>query len=148
MQYLFYVDDDNIVRHVTPGPEGEWIPGNLITDIPEPIKCAAYSKLAAITFSNRSGTSIMVYYQCPDKNAAIKSVNFKERPVPPVPPVRVTDPPLYGTSLTAVLPRPGLQVDQSKPFNAETSLPVVYLQWHSLEMAHSQGSGTLSSISD
>jgi hypothetical protein len=87
MQYVFYVDDNNILHHVTPNADGFWDAGNLITDIPGPIKVAAYSKLAAIT---RSGASILVYYQSSDKDATIRSVSFKERPAPPVRPVPAT----------------------------------------------------------
>jgi len=112
------------------------------------IKCAQYSKLAAITVDNTWGSSICIYYQTPDEDAAIKSANFKlGQQYWQVDTNRVTDPPLYGTSLTAVMARDGIQLNKQAPFDANSSLPVVYLQWHSLELAHAQGKGTSSSRS-
>jgi hypothetical protein len=143
MQYVFYVDDDNSIRDLRRGPDtdGEWVPGKLRSDLG--LKAAPYSKLAAITMTNRWGTTISIYYQANDKDASIKSANFKQGQANwATDTTRVTDPPLFGTSLSAVKAREGLQIDQQKPFNVDSSLPVVYLQWHSLEMAHSQGSGT------
>jgi len=93
--------------------------------------------------TNRWGTTLSLYYQADDKDASIKSANFKQgQPNWQTDTTRVTDPPLFGTSLSAVKAREGLQLDKQKPFNADSSLPVVYLQGHSLEMAHAQGSGT------
>ncbi|KAI9764890.1 MAG: hypothetical protein M1839_005693 [Geoglossum umbratile] len=106
VRYLFYVDDDNIIRdrRIAPDTNNKWVAGKLFSDMH--IKCAQYSKLAAITVSNRWGTSICLYYQSPDEDAAIKSVNFKQGQSNwQVDTTRVTDPPLYGTSLTAVLAR-------------------------------------------
>ncbi|RYP20745.1 hypothetical protein DL765_002625 [Monosporascus sp. GIB2] len=116
----------------------KWVAGRLFSD--RGIKVAHYSNLAAITVPNKWGTSICVYYQTPGEDAAIESVNFKQGQSRwEVDTRRVTDPPLYGTSLTAVLARDGIQLNKSVPFDPNSSLPVVYLQWHSLELAHAQG---------
>ena len=135
------MDDKNYLRdrYISPQTNNKWVAGSLFSD--RAILVAQYSKLAAITVSNRWGDSICVYYQAPGIDAAIESVNFKYGQQKwEVETRRVTDPPLYGTSLTAVLARDGIQLDKSVPFDKD-SLPVVYLQWHSLELAHAQGKG-------
>ena len=73
------------------------------------------------------GTSICLYYQSPDEDGAINFVNFKlgssswQKDT-----TRVTDPPLYGTSLTVVLARDGIQIDKQVLFDPD-GLPIVYL---------------------
>ncbi|KAF2179313.1 hypothetical protein K469DRAFT_596531 [Zopfia rhizophila CBS 207.26] len=148
-RYLFYVDDNNYLRdrYISPQARNKWVAGRLFSD--RGIKVAQYSKLAAITVPNRWGTSICVYYQILGEDAAIESVNFKEgQSRREVDTRRVTDPPPYGTSLTAVLARDGIQLNKAVPFDPNSSLPVVYLQWHSLELAHAQGKGTVRRMED
>jgi hypothetical protein len=147
MQYLFYVDDNNIVRGVnstnTHWPE---VPGLSALSI----RCAHYSQLTAITISKNNFQAICLYYQSPDRDAAIEMIGCSTKnkiwvkgvpdmtpfPPPPAPPPRVVDPPLYGTSITAVPMRNGLEVIR------DSAMPVVYLQWDTLALAHSQESRT------
>lgn len=139
-RYLFYVDDNNNLRDYKKGPArgDDWVAGSLYSDLG--YKCAQYSKLTAASVTNTWGTSICLYYQSNEKDAAIKQVNFKlGQPRWQVDTTRVTDPPLYGTSLAAVRPRDGLVVDKSQP-DAVKGLPVVYLQLDTLQLAHAQGS--------
>jgi len=55
------------------------------------------------------------------------------------------DPPLYGTSLSAVKPRPGICLEQRRTRGDEVTaeqsktFPVVYLQWDTHALAHGQG---------
>jgi hypothetical protein len=140
---LFYVSDDNILRDHVGSASGTWKAGTLSA---QAIKVAAYSKLAAIRMTNPQGVEfIFVYYQKPTPDAAITSINLQRGGVWSASNLRVTDPPLFGTSLTAVLPRPGILVEKKDDPNAR--LPVVYLQMDSLGMGHFQSSGTFSSIS-
>jgi len=57
-------------------------------------------------------------------------------PPPPAPSWR--DPPLHGTSLTAIRARPGygIQLD-----TVDKDLPIAYLQWDNLGLAHGQDHG-------
>jgi hypothetical protein len=111
------------------------------------IRCAQYSKLAAVTVPNphRSYNFISLYYQVPpdapdiDDDSAIKVVSYsgytlKWSPDKP----NLTDPPLYGTSLAAVLPRKGILVGNPKDEEA-ASQPVYYLQMDSLHLGNAQG---------
>lgn len=114
------------------------------------VRCAHYSQLTAITISRNNFQAICLYYQTPAKDAAIEMVSISSKnsrwvrgvpdmtpnPPPPAVPPRVVDPPLYGTSLTAVPVRKGLEVVSG------STLPVIYLQWDSLALAHSQESRT------
>ena len=49
------------------------------------------------------------------------------------------DPPLYGTSLTAVKPREGINVTEDEDAQ---QFPVVYLQWDTQALAECQGLST------
>jgi hypothetical protein len=145
-QYLFYVDDNNIVRGVkslkTPWPEDTGVSGL-------GIRCASYSQLTAISFSKNKHQAICLYYQTPKKDAGIEAISYSTKngtwvkgmpdmtPDPPPPPPRVVDPPLYGTSMTAVPTRKDLQIISN------SIMPVVYLQWDTLALAHSQEASTL-----
>jgi hypothetical protein len=104
------------------------------------VKVASYSRLAAITVPNDSFNFICIYYQDPDKNAAIKTLSFSgndKKWIRNKPDLR--DPPLFGTSLTAVPPRKGILVaEEGTP---EARHPVLYLQLDNLKLAHAQGGG-------
>ncbi|KAF4627645.1 hypothetical protein G7Y89_g10511 [Cudoniella acicularis] len=143
-RYLFYVDDKNFIHGVqsrsTPWPEDT---GLLQLHIP----CAHYSQLTAITISKNNFQAICLYYQTPNRDAAIELLSYSTKngrwvagapdmtpnPPPPAPPPRVVDPPLYGTSITAVPVRNGLHVIP------QSSLPVVYLQWDTLALCSFAG---------
>ena len=138
-QYLFYVDDFNRVRDMV-FRNGKWSQGTLI-DLD--IACAHYSRLTAITVPNDLYNFICLYYQAPEKHAAIKTSSYSGRDrnwIRNAPDLR--DPPLYGTSLTAVPPRTGILVADSD--SPDARLPVLYLQLDNLKLAHSQGGGTYS----
>jgi len=60
-------------------------------------------------------------------------------PDPPQPPPVVVDPPLYGTALTTVRYR------REIGFIENNELPVLFLQWDDLALAHAQGSRMLAS---
>lgn len=111
-------------------------------------RCAHYSQLAAITISTNNFQTICLYYQTPNRDAAIEMLSYSSKNnkwvtgvpdmtpnlPPPQPPPRVVDPPLYGTSITPVPVRNGLQVIP------HSSPPVVYFQWDTLALAYSQES--------
>jgi len=134
-RYLFYVDDSNILRDMVSERGTNWKEGTLSQLT---VTVAHYSCLAATTVSNDLYNVICISYQLPDKSAAIKMVSYSGRDkrwVRTTPDLR--DPPLYGTSLTAVLPRPGILVAPAG--TPEARLPVLYLQLDNLKLAHSQG---------
>jgi len=136
-QYLFYVDDSNTLRDMVSERGTNWKEGTLSQLA---VAAAHYSSLAATTVSNDLYNVICISYQLPDKSAAIKMVSYSGRDkrwVRTTPDLR--DPPLYGTSLTAVLPRPGILVAPAG--TSEARLPVLYLQLDNLKLAHSQGGG-------
>lgn len=117
---------------------GDWIQDTGLADLD--IRCAAYSKLAAITVTNDLYNFITLYYQEPGQDAAIKTASYSGRDnkwVRNKPDLR--DPPLYGTALTAVPPRGGILVAPQGSVDARQ--PVLYLQLDNLRLAHAQGGG-------
>ena len=103
------------------------------------IQCAQYSKLAAITIAGNVYNDICLYYQVKEDDAAIKMVNFNPeygRWTEGLP--NLTDPPLLGTSLTAVHPRKGILVNTTEG-TAAARQPVYYLQMDDLRLGHAQG---------
>lgn len=146
IKHLFYVNDKNILHgcrfnHTTKSWEDAGISSLAVT-------CASYSRIAAIGISRNNFQAICVYFQNDKRKTGIEMVSFSTKnsrwgrgepdmepiPTPPPPPVNVRDPPLYGTSLAAVPNRPGIGfVDGSE-------LPVVFLQWDNLGLAHAQAS--------
>ncbi|KAI0195867.1 hypothetical protein F4808DRAFT_464114 [Astrocystis sublimbata] len=110
---LFYVDDDNYVRGVR-STATPWTAETSLLQLN--VRCAHYSQLTAITISKNNFQAICLYYQVPDRSAAIEMLAISTKnntwvkgvpdmtpnPPPPPPPVSVRDPPLYGTSITAV----------------------------------------------
>jgi hypothetical protein len=144
-QYLFYVDDGNVVRGVK-SLETHWPEEIGISGLG--VRCASYSQLTAISFSKNGFQAICLYYQTPKKDAGIEVISYSTKtnawrigmpdmtPVPPPPPPRVVDPPLYGTSMTAVPTRSGLSIVPN------SIMPIVFLQWDNLLLAESQDSST------
>jgi len=149
-RWLIYVTDDNILHDVV-FKDGEWQEGTL-SSLQQPdgqvgIRCAPYSKLAAATVNIGGKDIICVYYQTIGQHGPVTMISF-------VPGNSWTtrladildfinalkayeDPPLYGTSLTAVKPRNGIVIPQEEEQNMH--LPVVYLQWDTHALAHAQG---------
>ncbi|KAH9485861.1 hypothetical protein JR316_0002776 [Psilocybe cubensis] len=141
-KYVFYVDDTNTLRGVK---SPNWAQEAGLATLA--IRVAAYSQLTATTIAENGFQAICLYYQSPRRDAGIEMVSFTTKtnqwvkgipdmtpipPPPPPPPPRVVDPPLYGTSLCAVKVRPGISVIPN------SKMPVVYLQWDTLALAHSQ----------
>ena len=134
------MDDSNRIRAVFFRNGGDWIQDTGLINLD--IRCAPYSKLAAITVTNDLYNFITLYYQEPGQDAVIKTVSYSGRDntwVRNKPDLR--DPPLYGTALTAVPPRPGNLVAQENSDDARQ--PVLYLQLDNLKLAHAQGGGMI-----
>ncbi|KAK4097722.1 hypothetical protein N658DRAFT_510150 [Parathielavia hyrcaniae] len=148
-RHVFYLDDRDVLSGFRFVPAtGAWEDCGLAA---HQIRCAHYSKLAAIGIARNGFEAICVYYQDKARRTAINLVSFTTKngnvsawvedepdmeplPPPPPPPVNVRDPPLYGTSLAAVPFRPGIG------FVKKSLLPVVFLQWDNLGLARSQSS--------
>lgn len=91
--------------------------------------------------------NIYLYYQVDGKHGPVRMISFV-----PGNSWKVTyyrdgtvvmqwvDPPLYGTSLTSVKPRPGINVQEDEKMK---QLPIVYLQWDSHALAEGQGTSML-----
>jgi hypothetical protein len=124
----------------------------------QPVTAAHYSQLAAISYG-KSGSpykAISVYYQSPEGDGnAIRMVSTSTKPgrtwapgrpdmtpdpPPPRPAPSVRDPPLHGTALTAIQAKTGYGVKLS---TVDKNLPIVYLQWDNLGLAHAQDEGKL-----
>jgi hypothetical protein len=144
---LIYVNDDNILQDVI-FKDGEWERGALCNlkdvDGKTGIRCAPYSKLAAATVNADGKDIIGLYYQADGKHGPVRMISFvpgNSWKVTFYPDGRVetqwVDPPLYGTSLTAVKPREGIIVEAKD--EKLKQLPVVYLQWDSHALAEGQG---------
>jgi hypothetical protein len=140
-RYLFYVDDHNILRDVIrKDGEDDWAPGVLGNAEGAGIRCAPYSRLAAITIAGGVYNNVCLYYQAPTDDAAIKMVHYNpefgrwQMGTP-----NLLDPPLFGTSLTAVKPRPGNLPSSAVPGSVEARHAVYYLQLDDLRLGHAQG---------
>jgi hypothetical protein len=146
-QYLFYIDDENTIQGVRMASNNRWEDCGLSSQVR--ITCAAYSQLSAAEATSSASTyrGIVVYYQSAKRNAGIDMVSFSTKrdrwtstapdlsSDPPQPAPRVVDPPLYGTALSAVEHRREIGYIEG------SELPVVFLQWSDLMLAHAQGSG-------
>jgi hypothetical protein len=159
---LIYLNDENILHDVI-YENNEWTEGKLSkyeqVEGKPGVRCAPYSKIAAATVNFNSKTIICVYYQTDEKNGPVSVISFipgnswngLERLLELL--LKLKDPPLYGTSLTAVKPRQGITVAKARNKDtqeakdaAETAkqLPVVYLQWDTNALAHGQGTSRFS----
>lgn len=141
-RYLFFVDDANILRGVKTTSNG-WQEETGLAQLN--VSCAHYSQLTAITIFENNFQAICLYYQMNERTAGITMLSYSTKtnawvrgvpdmtprpPPPPPPPIR--DPPLHGTSITAVRTRPGLEIIKG------SKMPMVYLQWDTLALAHAQ----------
>lgn len=150
---MIYVDDENILHDVV-YKDNEWTKGNLFEfrqGNQVGVRCAPYSKLAAATVSMDSKNIICVYYQNTEKHGPVSVICFVpgnswtqlERILDKL--LALRDPPLYGTSLSAVKPRPGIALKPTKKKDSDITeeqsnlFPVVYLQWDTNALAHGQG---------
>jgi hypothetical protein len=127
---LFYIDKGNVLNNLI-YTNGQWSVGDLGS---LGIKPAPYSKLAAVALE-----TIYVFYQTGDKEGHIRQVRGWEGNW--VPDNRdFGDPPLFGTSLAAVAPEPGLIIHSP----ADDRIPVVFFQKHNMKLAELQENGTAS----
>ena len=131
-RFLFYVDCNDYLRDVYED-RGNWHCGNLHSSLR--LKCAPYSKLAAVTVRNTEGIDfIFLYYQDSDDSGNIRlAVLSPEGWTSREPPV--CEPSLWGTAIAAVQPEPGIELKY------DTKDPVVFYQQTSLELSSSQLDG-------
>ncbi|GAB1312862.1 tyrosinase [Madurella fahalii] len=137
-RYLFYVDDSNYLCDVHASDDGTWVRGNMRD---KAWQCAAYSKLAAIKMINAEKNEFLcVYYQDTSETGDIKVVHrspffgWQEGNAP------VNDPPLYGTSISVVIPQAGIEVKQPDK-DIDTIHPVIFFQYDNLNLGSSQDQG-------
>ncbi|KAF1998464.1 hypothetical protein P154DRAFT_546783 [Amniculicola lignicola CBS 123094] len=103
---FFFLDDRNILHDQYDTGNGAYQHGTLAN---KNIQCAHYSSLAAITIKGDVVNHMCVFYQAPTPDAAVKMVSFAGRHRTwDHDRAHLTDPPLYGTSFTAVPPRAGI----------------------------------------
>ncbi|KAK3295594.1 uncharacterized protein B0H64DRAFT_424279 [Chaetomium fimeti] len=106
-KFVFYLDDNNILhdQYCNSTTNNEFKHGSLSS---LKIECAHYSALAAVTIKGDVVNHMCVFYQTPGQDAAVKMVSFAGRHRSwHEGEANLRDPPLYGTSLTAVPPRSG-----------------------------------------
>ncbi|KAK4197777.1 hypothetical protein QBC40DRAFT_267272 [Triangularia verruculosa] len=135
---VFFADKQNYLRDIYFNGN-KWVEGDLYD---KKWTCAPYSKLAAVRLVNDGGYDfVCLYYQDTSDTGNIVLVNHSpsygwQTGNPPL-----DDPPLYGTSLTAVPPQPGIEVIQ---YNTPTDTcdPVVFFQYDKLELGSSQDQGS------
>jgi len=137
-KFVFYLDDNNILhdQYYNSTTNNEFQHGTLSN---LKIECAHYSSLAAVTIKGDVVNHMCVFYQTPGQDGAVKMVSFAgwhrswhqgE--------ANLRDPPLYGTSLTAVPPRPGY-LGRSGSGAANVGQPIYYLQMDNNAVGSGQG---------
>ena len=75
MQYLLYVDDNNIIRgrkRVLIDSEPSWVEESTLSGLA--VSCAHYYQLTATTISESIYHAICIYYQSPADDASIKMI--------------------------------------------------------------------------
>lgn len=103
------------------------------------IECAHYSSLAAVTIKGDVVNHMCVFYQTPGQNGAVKMVSFAGwHRSWQLGEANLRDPPLYGTSLTAVPPRPGY-LGRGGSGAANAGQPIYYLQMDNNAVGSGQG---------
>jgi hypothetical protein len=128
---LFYLDHANVINDLV-NENGKWRVGNLGE---LGIVTAHYSKLAAVTLQDPAET-IYVFYQTGDKAGDIREVRGHDGKWQPDT-HNFGDPPLFGTSLAAVRPEPGVTIHSP----ADDGIPVVFFQEDNLKLAEFQAKG-------
>lgn len=95
--------------------------------------------MAAVTIKGDVVNHICVFYQTPGADGAVKMVSFAGRHRSwHTGDANLRDPPLYGTSLTAVPPRPGY-LGRSGSDPANKGQPIYYLQMDNNAVGSGQG---------
>jgi len=132
-RYVFYIDENNLLRDVY-FESDKWYVGELSD---QNCICAPYSKLAAIRLVNDGQYGfITVYYQTTGENGDIKEVSLNNGDWSLGQP-DLNDPPLYGTSLSAVTAEPGI-LSKSTSTDTDKRLPVMFFQYDILGLGSSQ----------
>ncbi|KAH6617430.1 hypothetical protein F5144DRAFT_586428 [Chaetomium tenue] len=137
-KFVFYLDDNNILhdQYYNSSTNNEFQHGTLSN---LKIQCAHYSSLAAVTIKGDVVNHMCLFYQTPDKDASVKMVSFAgwhrtwEHGK-----ANLRDPPLYGTSLTAVPPRPGY-LGRGGSDDSNKGQPIYYLQMDNNAVGSGQG---------
>ena len=123
-QYVFYLDDNILLDQYDTG-DGDYSHEILVG---LKIQCAYYYALAAVTIKGRVINHMCVFYQAPTCDGTVKMVSFAGRHRTwELSPANLRDPPLHGTSLTAVPPRAGI-LGRGKVDPRNEGQPVYYLQ--------------------
>ncbi|RYP40660.1 hypothetical protein DL767_001518 [Monosporascus sp. MG133] len=104
------------------------------------IECAHYSSLAAVTIRGEVVNHMCLFYQAPSRDGAVKMVSFAGRHRSwQHGGANLRDPPLYGTSITAVPPRPGILGRRNNASKANEGQPIYYLQMDNNAVGSGQG---------
>jgi Fungal fucose-specific lectin len=129
---VFYVDGQNKLCDAY--YDSQWHKGDLFG---KGWVAAPYSRLAAIRLTNRVGADfICLYYQDTADSGDIKQVSYSHSGWATGPPP-INDPPLFGTSLAAVVPEAGIKSTSS----TDDVEPVVFFQYDKLGLGSSQDLG-------
>lgn len=135
-RYVFYLDDNNILHDQYDTGDGDYKHGTLAG---LKIQCAHYSSLAAVTIRGNVVNHICVFYQTPARDGAIKMISFAGlHRTWQHGGANLVDPPLYGTSLTAVPPRAGI-LGRSNSDTSNVGQPIYFLQMDTHALGSGQG---------
>ena len=135
-KYVFYLDDNNILHDQYDNGNGDYKHGTLAG---LKVQCANYSAIAAVTIKGQVVNHMCVFYQAPTRDGAVKMVSFAGRHrVWELGAANLRDPPLYGTSLTAVPPRAGI-LGRGKVDPKNEGQPIYYLQLENNAVGSGQG---------
>lgn len=131
-RYVFYIDGQNKLCDAY--YDSKWHKGDLSA---KGWAAAPYSRLAAMRLTNKIGADfICLYYQNTGESGDIVQVNYSHSGWATGPPP-INDPPLFGTSLAAVLPEAGIKSASS----TDDVDPVVFFQYDRLGLGSSQDLG-------
>lgn len=135
-RFVFYLDDNNILHDQHDTGNGDYQEGSLAS---RNIRVGSYSRLAATVIKGDVVNHICLFYQAPTPDAAIKMVSYAglHRSWTDGP-ANLRDPPLYGTSITAVPPRPGI-LGRTSSDKSNDRQPIYYLQMDNNALGSGQG---------
>ncbi|OAL39940.1 hypothetical protein AYO20_00853 [Fonsecaea nubica] len=135
-RYVFYLDDKNILHDQYDLGNGDYQHGKLAE---LKIECAHYSSLAAVTIRGDVVNHMCVFYQALTRDGAVKMVSFAGlHRTWQHGGANLRDPPLYGTSLSAVPPRAGI-LGRSSSDKSNQGQPIYYLQLDNHALGSGQG---------
>ena len=117
-QYVFYLDDNNILHDQYDTGNGDYKHGTLAG---LRIQCAHYSALAAVTIKGQYVYQMVVFFQAPTSDGAVN------------------------TSLTAVPPRTGI-LGRGKVDAKNEGQPIYYLQMDNNAVGSGQGEAGMNII--